>query len=266
MSRSLVEQQFGAAAADYAASAVHASGPSLARALALAAPQPQWRVLDVATGAGHTALAFAPHVATVVASDITEEMLAQAAALAAERGLANVETARAFAGELPFADQSFDLVTCRLAAHHFPDPADFVREAARVLKPGGAIVLIDNISPDAATMPQASAVEQGRAAALYNIYESLRDPSHARCLTLSEWLALLGAAGFADARTEILDQDIAFDPWIKRMRCDDETVSRLKSMLEGKELAAVLKPRVSDGEFMFTLKEAIIVATKPVSA
>ena len=67
----LVEKQFGGAAADYAASAVHASGPSLGRTLALVSPQPHWHALDVATGAGHTAMAFAPHVASVIASDIT---------------------------------------------------------------------------------------------------------------------------------------------------------------------------------------------------
>lgn len=262
MSQQLVQEKFGAAAADYAASTVHASGPSLARAVVLAGPRPDWRVLDVATGAGHTALAFAPLVAHVIASDITKEMLAQAAALAAERGLANVEIAHAEAGALPFTDRSFDLVTCRLAAHHFPDPAAFVREAARVLKPGGTIALIDSVSPDAATMPEASADALAEAAAIYNSYEKLRDPSHGRCLTLGEWLELLNDAGFRDARTEILDQDIAFYPWTKRMRCDAPTVDRLKNMLGEQPLAAVLNPRVSDNEFMFTLKEAIIVAAK----
>ena len=103
MSQSLVQKQFGAAAADYAASAVHASGPSLARLVALVRPRPDWQALDVATGAGHTALAFAPLVERVVASDITDEMLAQTAMLAAARQLTNVETAHAEAGELAFA-------------------------------------------------------------------------------------------------------------------------------------------------------------------
>src|SRR6185437_1049700 len=100
-------------------SAVHASGPSLARLVALVPTQREWSALDVATGAGHTALAFAPLVARVVASDITDEMLAQAAKLATARRLTNVETAHAEAGELAFPEASFDLVTCRLAAHHF---------------------------------------------------------------------------------------------------------------------------------------------------
>jgi SAM-dependent methyltransferase len=259
---SLVEQKFGAAADDYATSAVHARGPSLARVVELVAPQVGWRALDVATGAGHTALTFAPHVAHIIASDITEEMLAQARSLAAAKALGNFETARADAAALPFEDESFDLVTCRLAAHHFPDPAAFIGEAWRVLKPEGMLALIDNISPDATAMPSALRSELRDVAIVYNAFEKLRDPSHGRCLALEEWLELLGDAGFVDARCEILDQDIAFGAWTERMRCDADTVGRLKSMLGGEQLTALLKPRVTKDGLMFSLKEAIIVACK----
>jgi ubiquinone/menaquinone biosynthesis C-methylase UbiE len=143
---SLVEQKFGAAAADYAAFTVHAYGPSLARTVELVAPQLDWQVLDVATGAGHTALAFAPLVKHVLATDLTQEMLEQTRSLVAARGFSNVETARMDAAALAAGDETFDLVTCRHAAHHFPDPAAFVREAWRVLVPGGTFALIDNIS------------------------------------------------------------------------------------------------------------------------
>jgi SAM-dependent methyltransferase len=263
MSNSLVQKQFGVAAADYAASAVHASGPSLARLVALVAPQPDWRVLDVATGAGHTALAFAPLVARVVASDITDEMLAQAAKLAAARRLTNVETAHAEAGELAFPEASFDLVTCRLAAHHFPDPAAFVSAAWRVLKPGGTFALVDNVGPDAGRMPAASPGEIRDADTLYNTFEELRDPSHARALGLDDWLGLLSDAGFVDLRHERLDQDIAFKPWTERMRCSAETIERLDHLLDNDLLRAFLRPRMEAGERVFTLQEAIIIARKP---
>ena len=265
MTRRLVQEQFGAAAADYAASAVHASGPSLARLVALVSPQPAWRVLDVATGAGHTALAFAPLVARVVASDITDEMLAQAAKLAAARGLSNVETAHAEADNLPFADASFDLVTCRLAAHHFADPAAFVAAAWRVLKPGGTFALVDNVGPDATRMPDASRPQLRDADTLYNTYEELRDPSHARALGLDDWLGLITDSGFTGLRYERLDQDIAFKPWTERMRCSPETVERLEHLLDNDLLRAFLNPREAAGERIFTLQEAIIVAHKPGS-
>ena len=263
MSPTLVQKQFGAAAADYAASAVHASGPSLARLVAMVGPQPNWQVLDVATGAGHTALALAPLVDRVVASDITDEMLAQTAKLAAARQLKNVETAHAEAGELAFAEASFDLVTCRLAAHHFPDPTAFVAAAWRVLKPGGTFALVDNVGPDAARMPAATPAEIRDADTLYNTYEELRDPSHARALGLEDWLDLLTDAGFVELRHEQMDQDIAFKAWTERMRCDPETVERLEHLLDNDLLRAFLRPRDEAGERIFTLQEAIIVARKP---
>src|SRR5215510_2475389 len=134
---SLVQQKFGAAAADYATSTVHARGETLSRLVELVKPQRSWRVLDVATGAGHTALAFAPHVAKVTATDVTDEMLAEARKLAKARGVANVRTLHARAEDLPFPDASFDLVVCRLAAHHFDNVALFASEAFRVLMPEG---------------------------------------------------------------------------------------------------------------------------------
>lgn len=264
MNESLVEKQFGVAAADYAACAIHASGPSLARAVAMVAPQPHWQALDVATGAGHTALAFAPLVERVVASDITDAMLAETARLASERGLGNVVTEKAEATRLPFPDASFDLVTCRLAAHHFPDPAAFVREAFRVLRTGGTFALIDNVSPDASMLPLATPAELLNAARAFNTYETLRDPSHARALTLDEWLSLMKTAGFRDARSELLDQDIAFVAWTQRMRCTPETVARLDAMLHNDPLLRpFLRPRQENGGLIFTLQEAIVVAHKP---
>ena len=86
MTKDQVRQQFGANAAAYVSSPTHAQGASLARLVALTDPQPGWRVLDVATATGHTALAFAPRVAAVVGLDLTLKMLPLAARLAAERG------------------------------------------------------------------------------------------------------------------------------------------------------------------------------------
>ena len=249
---SLVQQKFGEAAADYAASSVHAKGESLGRLIELIQPKSSWRLLDIATGAGHTALALAPLVAKVTASDITDQMLAEAKRLAAERGLGNLKTVRARAEDLPFPDMSFDLVTCRLAAHHFGQPRAFVAEAFRVLMPGGTLAIVDNISPDEQELADA-----------YNHFEKLRDPSHGRCLSVSEWTALLDAAGFIVEHSEQMDQDIEFGPWVQRMRCADSAIARLKTMLADESLKALLKPREADGSLVFTLQEAIIVARKP---
>ena len=249
---SLVQKKFGDAARDYADCAVHTEGPSLTRLTELIAPMPTWRQLDVATGAGHTALAFAPNLAKATASDITPEMLREVKRLAKERGLTNVVTRQANAQDLPFPDTSFHLVTCRLAAHHFPKPKDFVAEASRVLIPGGIFALVDNISADDAVL-----------AASYNAFEKLRDPSHGRCLSVTEWSDLNGAAGLEPVSTEVIDQDIGFEAWVARMRCTEGVAARLKEMLEGALLRQLLRPRETPDGLTFSLREAIILARKP---
>lgn len=268
MKKSLVQSQFGANAAAYATSDVHAAGESLKMLVGMADPQPTWAGLDIATGAGHMALAFAPHVARMVASDITEEMLAETRALAASRGLANVETAVAAADRMPFPDQSFDLVCCRLAAHHFADAAAFVSEAARVLKPGGVFALVDNVSPDGELLPGLSRAELRDAVVIYNQFEKLRDPSHGRALTVGEWDEIIADAGLEVAAKRVIAKEMEFGAWVRRMRCTPETVTRLAAMLSQDKdggrghLAAFLMPRRSGADLWISLRELVVVAAK----
>lgn len=265
MTKSIVQQQFGAHAAAYATSTVHAKGASLARLVELVRPEKHWRALDIATGAGHTAAAFAPHVAHVVASDITEEMLDEARKLAATKGFANMEAASADAQALPFSDALFDLVTSRIAPHHFPDVGAFVREVARVLKPGGTFALVDNIAPDAESTKGFSDRDLAEAAVAYNDFEKLRDPSHGRCLGMAEWTDVITAAGLQVTHKERLPKDMEFDPWAVRLGCDEATIAGLRKTLAeaGPTLAAFLKPRLEKGALWFTLDEAIVIARKP---
>ena len=265
MSKTLVQQQFGAHAANYLTSAVHAKGASLARLVELVQPARNWAALDVATGAGHTAAAFAPHVATVVASDLTPEMLEQATKLAAEKGFANMTTARADAESLPFADGTFDLVTCRIAPHHFPDIAAFLAESFRVLKPGGTFALVDNVSPDEATTPGFSKAELRDAAAAYNAFEKNRDPSHGRALATAEWLELIADTGFTLVHAEHAPKAMDFQSWVKTMAVPAETVTRLAAMLDeaAPALRAFLKPSNEGGKRGFILDELIAIARRP---
>ena len=115
MSKSLVQEQFGATARTYLTSKPHAQGKSLDRLIALTKPQRDWRVLDIATGGGHVAYAFAPHVGRVWATDITPEMVEQVRKEATKRGLANLRAGFSKAEAMSFDDASFDLVTCRIA-------------------------------------------------------------------------------------------------------------------------------------------------------
>ena len=195
------------------------------------------------------ALALAPHVAKVTATDVTDAMLAETRKLAHARGLHNVRTGNAKAEDLPFPDMSFDLVTCRLAAHHFRSVPAFAAEAFRVPMPQGRLGLVDNISP-----------EEDSVAAAYNAFEKLRDPSHRHCLSLGAWRQILEQANFTLDHVETLDQDIEFAPWCARMRCDAAAAARLRSLLADEPLSSLLRTRVCETGLVFTLQEAIIVA------
>jgi len=177
---------FGERAAMYVTSATHKDPEVLARVVALAAPAPGWRALDVATGTGHTAFALAPHVASVVGIDLTPEMLAEAERARAERGLANVRFQVGDVHALPFADGELDLVTSRRAPHHFRDIGRALGEMRRVLRPGGRLVIDDRSVP-----------EDDFLDTTMNRLDWLHDESHVREYRPSEWRRMVTAAGFA---------------------------------------------------------------------
>jgi ubiquinone/menaquinone biosynthesis C-methylase UbiE len=177
-------EQFQRQSANYGKSHILANVSDVENALADVELPIKGKALDVATGGGHTALYLASRGFEVTASDITPAMLENTAKLAEERGLA-VHTALHVAEELPYATDTFDLVSCRVAGHHFSDPAAFVRESARVLKPGGVFLLIDGSVPDG----------EPEAEAWIHQVEKLRDPSHGRFLTPDRWSSLCHDAG-----------------------------------------------------------------------
>jgi ubiquinone/menaquinone biosynthesis C-methylase UbiE len=135
-----VQAQFGPSARDYVTSAGHAGGDDLERLVAWGRKRGAARVLDVATGGGHAALAFSAFTASVVSTDLTLPMLEAARDFIREKGAANVRFLASDVESLPFRDASFGVVTCRLAAHHFPAILPAMKEMARVLRPGGSIL------------------------------------------------------------------------------------------------------------------------------
>lgn len=250
MSRSLVQEQFGKTAASYLTSKPHAKGKSLERLVALTQPQNNWRVLDVATGGGHAAYAFASHVARVWATDITQEMLDLVKAEAKTRGHANIRTAAAKAEALPFEDATFDLVTCRIAPHHFDSIPDFLGEVHRVLKRGGVLALVDNVVPE------------GAVGDYINAFERFRDPSHLRAWTVREWREAIAKAALAITHEEQIEKSIEFAPWAER---HDPTMRRLLAAMlteAAPTVRAVLRPQGSGDALTFVLCEGLFVARK----
>ncbi len=250
MDKKSVKEQFGAHARTYITSRPHAKGASLQRLVELVEPQPDWQALDIATAAGHTAFAFAPHVAHVHATDITPQMLTVAREQVATRGVDNVTVEHADAENLPYVDNRFDLLTCRIAPHHFPDVDAFLRESVRVLRPRGILAVVDNVVPE------------GVAGDYVNAFEKLRDPSHGRCLSVEEWLAGYTQAGLELTQHEILEKQMVFEDWAARH--DPAMQSYLRALLwhGPPQTHEFLHPRSENSKTLFHLREGLFIGRK----
>jgi ubiquinone/menaquinone biosynthesis C-methylase UbiE len=246
-----VLRQYGAVGDAYVRSAGHAGGNDLARLIELVQPAAHERMLDIATGGGHVAKTFAPHVAEVVASDLTPEMLAEAEKFILGIGIVNVSFVQADAEDLPFDSASFEIVTCRIAPHHFPHPERFVAEVARVLRPGGRFGLIDSVVPS------------GELGELYNRFEAARDPSHVRSLATEEWVDLLVQNGLTVRAVEHFPKRHDFVDWTDRARVTPEGRDAIARILldAGPAAADVFHLEIVDGKLVaFTDDKALFLA------
>jgi ubiquinone/menaquinone biosynthesis C-methylase UbiE len=180
----LILDQFTRQATPFSTASTITDAGALRMVVEAARPGPGETVLDIACGGGIVVCAFAPEVKHATGIDMTPAMLEQARRLADEKGLANVSWDQGDVTSLPYADGAFDIVVTRFSMHHFLDPLAVLREMVRVCAPGGRVVVVDMYASET----PAKAME-------WNRLEKLRDPSHVRCLTLSELRALFGAAG-----------------------------------------------------------------------
>ena len=253
-----VNAQLGAAVAAYSGSLTHSDPNALGRVVELAGPKPGDIALDIATGAGHTALALAPHVTEVIAYDVTEPMLAETLRNATARGLTNVSTRQGTAEALPFADASFDIVTVRQAPHHYADVRRAVREMARVAKPGARVVIVDSVSSEDESLDRQ-----------WNYMERLRDPSHVRNYRPSEWRAFV-----ADALLRITYEEISyvtekggpmdFLAWIRRINTPPAAAEEVTRLFReaSPALAAALRIQSVDGAIFFCVPLITIAAVR----
>jgi 2-polyprenyl-3-methyl-5-hydroxy-6-metoxy-1,4-benzoquinol methylase len=180
------------------------------------------RVLDVATGPGFIAEAFAGAAREVIGVDLTDAMLQIARERTGVRGIANVSFRSGDASQLPFGQAEFDVTVCRLALHHVTNPGLVLREMARVTRPNG-LVLIEDIY----------ASEHPERAAFQDRWETLRDPSHVRTLPLSELLRL-----FHDAQLEVTsvttcdDLTPEVERWLATTQTPPEKAAEVRRLLE----------------------------------
>ncbi len=215
-----VQAQFGPSAAAYVTSAGHVGGPDLEQLLAWGRKRAAARVLDLASGGGHTALAFSRFTASVVAVDLTLPMLQAARDFAAREGAGGVRFLAADVEALPFREGSFGTVTCRIAAHHFPALLPAVREVARVLRSGGSFLVQDILGHD----------DEELAAFILEI-ERRRDPSHARAYRQIEWTAFLRAVGLTVIDEAIMSKRRLWEDWTGRMRMTPEARADLEQFV-----------------------------------
>ena len=215
----LVVERFGPRAAAYVTSTDHSQGADLERLAALSAARRGARTLDLGCGGGHVSFATAPFASHVVAYDLSAEMLAAVRLEGLRRGLGNIATQQGSAEKLPFPDASFDLVLTRFSAHHWRDLAAALAEMRRVVAPAGLVVVMDSISPDA---PEADA--------FLDEVERLRDSSHIRDYSVSEWRDALAAAGLVVGTTTLGRLRLAFDPWIARMATPADAVAAIRAL------------------------------------
>ena len=181
-------------------------------------------VLDVAAGTGLAGRALARRVGTVIALDATPEMLEVGSRAAAQEGLSNIVFQRGDAAALPFLNASFQIVVCRYALHHFPEPDVQLAEMARVLCEGGHLALADLVADD-----------DPAAATVQNQLERLRDPSHVRALPAGELRSAIERRGLTIVAAETRTVRRPLKPWVEQTQTPAAAVEKIELAL-GDEL------------------------------
>ena len=185
----------------YRESPTHAAGADLDLVIAWAEPGPDVRALDVATGGGHVARRLREAGSEVVTADRAPGMRPDVVCPAED---------------LPFADDSFDVVTVRIAPHHFGDVGAAVRELARVTR--DRVVIEDTL------------YESEEMEAAYRLH----DPTHVRCYTEAEWRELLERAGLRVEAVEILETRRPLETWLARTGSVGDEAERLREFFAGR--------------------------------
>ncbi|KKI93576.1 SAM-dependent methyltransferase [Bacillus sp. SA1-12] len=249
-----VQKQFGRSSDHYVTSTGHRKGGDLNKLVEMARLKGKEEVLDVATGGGHMANALAPLVQNVTALDLTPEMLSAAEKFIKGNGHENVVFVEGDAEKMPFPDETFDLVTCRIAPHHFPNIDHFISEVYRVLNHGGTFLLDDNVAPENDEFDQ-----------FYNTLEKVRDYSHYRAWKKSEWLQKLELKGFEIQELHRFEKQFEFESWCNRMHLSDSQKADLNEFIlkSSEKVKQKFRIQITDTQITSFLGEAILVrATK----
>jgi len=207
----------------YANSLSHSSGDDLSALIDRLPNDEDIKALDVATGTGFTGFRLAQKYKLVVGLDVTSEMLLEARNLAAEKRLDNLVFVLGRSEKMPFLDHTFDVVTCRRAAHHFSDKKKFVSEVRRVLKPGGTFGFVDMLSPENDKDDS------------FNKLERIRDPTHLSAETKNFWENAVLKEGFSIEFSQTYQERISFEKWLSPVMPNDDAGIKCRNFLKENE-------------------------------
>lgn len=251
--KALIRAEFTRQAAAYAAAPSLVDPERVRRLVRAIDPPPEARALEVACGPGHVALVMAESVREMVGIDLTDAPLAFAEERRQQRGLTNLRFERADAERLPFAGGEFDVVVCRYAFHHFPDPPTVLAEMVRVCAPAGRVAVEDLIVS-----------EHPARAAYQNRFENLRDPSHTRAYPLSALLGVFTAAGLEieHVSTDRLVPEV--ESWLERAQTPAGHAAEVRNLIErdAAEDRSGARPFRHEGNLYFVQKTATVVGRR----
>ena len=250
-------ERFNTLAANYAASEVHRTSPTVDRLHALL-PDAVEAVCDVGSGAGHTGLSFAGKARRIVAVDPAPKMLAEVRRLAGERGVAGVETIEAFAEDVPLDDEAFDVVVCRVAAHHFENVTKAVQEMARLARVGGHVAVIDMEGDEDPDLDE-----------LNHDIEVLHDPTHVRSYTARQWQEWFADCGLeveaCEGRQREFPAGLSVKRWCELGNSGSKALKQIRTLLNStpEEVLAELDiVREGRQDYLIPVRTLLIVGRK----
>lgn len=214
-------------------------------------------VLDVAGGTGILSRSIAPFVNNVTSIDISQEMMNEGIKQTEQKGISNIFFRMAHAENLPFKQESFDLVVSRLGFHHFSNPNRILQEMSKICLRNGTVGVIDMISP-----------EDDELCRLYNHYERLRDPSHLSALKKSQLVELFKKTGLEINQVEVVDVPVHLKSWLALTKTDDQVKEQIIHDLNAEivtgNIITGLSPYIENGETMFKQKWIKLIGKKTV--
>lgn len=238
-----VQRQFRRQAEAYSAMPIVTDPEFLSYIVSISGVCKSDNVIDVASGPGFVAMAFAPHCGRVIGLDATDRFVARATDEAARRRLDNVSFMLGDAERMAFPEHAFDVAVCRFAFHHFPRPAVVLAEMRRVVRPGGAIVLVDMV-----------AAEDPVKAAYHNELERLCDPSHARALPASEFERMFSRQGLELTYKQTVKSTYSLEDWMAHGAPTPDRAARILEMMEASATSdkSGLNVRITNGRLFFS--------------